>query len=119
MPGTWETPLFDFGPSALDKIVAIHLIHLHTGEFLALDGGQDVPFSTPKARLWTPPAIGVTGPGTFLAVPNNRTRLWCCGHCARPDGKILTSGGWFVPGSGTLPASNHTDLFGGAIKRGE
>ncbi|MBM4107418.1 MAG: DUF1929 domain-containing protein [Phycisphaerae bacterium] len=119
MAGTWDTPR-DFGPDffnpARTPIRVIHLMHLHTGKFLAFSYGlsQEWPepastsepwkyrlnsFSTPEARLWTPPAPGApaTDRGLFELVPNHRTNLFCAGHCPLHDGRVFLAGGHFNP----------------------
>src|SRR5262249_29944202 len=74
--GQWSAPV-------TWPIVAVHASLLPTGEVLAWDGqgnGHD-------ARLWNPTT------GVFTAVPNSQTNLFCAGHCALADGKILVAGG--------------------------
>jgi hypothetical protein len=64
-------------------IVPVHAVLLHTGKVLIFDR----PSAGPTARVWDPVA------NTFTAVPNNTTDLFCAGHSALADGRILVVGG--------------------------
>lgn len=64
-------------------IVPVHTVLLHTGKILIYDR----PSAGPTARVWDPVA------STFTAVPNNTTDLFCSGHSAMADGRILVAGG--------------------------
>ncbi len=111
-PGSWD-PLIQFGGNGLDPIVAVHLIHLHTGKVLVLDYGVDEPYGSPFSRLWTPPSIDDPGgTGTFEAVPNNHTNLFCSGHSHLADGRVLTAGGSWLPATSDPTVAPLTaDLF--------
>jgi hypothetical protein len=64
-------------------IVTLNAILLNTGKVLIYDR----PSAGPTARVWDPVA------NTFAAVPNNFTDLFCSGHSALADGRILVIGG--------------------------
>ncbi|PYN28692.1 MAG: hypothetical protein DMD98_21940, partial [Candidatus Rokuibacteriota bacterium] len=64
-------------------IVAVHGALLPTGEVLAWDGQQNGG----DARIWSPTT------NTFTAVPNSQTNIFCSGHCALADGRVLVAGG--------------------------
>ena len=115
MPGSWEQWEW-FGVSQAEAIVAVHLIHLRTGKFLALEFGLTIPYSSPKCRLWTPPAFGVAGPGTFETVANTRANCCCCGHAQLADGRVLTAGGGFLS---TNEAPRNADLFDPSLAVGQ
>ncbi len=102
MAGSWES-LQPFEPQGGDPpaIVAIHLIHLPNGKFLAF---QDHT----KCRLWTPPPITAPGRGDFEAKPNSHNYFFCSGHCALPDGRVFVGGGGWGAG---LYASKLSDVF--------
>ena len=74
--GQWSGP-FEW------PFVPIHVILLSTGEVLAWDDHTD----TPASQLWNPTT------GAFTAVPYNNENLFCSGHIALPDGRILVVGG--------------------------
>ena len=108
--GVWEEPPFNFGPSQEDRIMAIHLIHVHyfgTGKVVAITYEQAPNCISGRTRLWTPPPFG--GPpgysGVFASIPNCRNWLFCAGHSALADGRILTVGGHY---SDEFP---YADLF--------
>jgi WD40 repeat protein len=56
---------------------------LPTGQVLASDAQGDGG----DARLWNPST------NTFIAVPNTHTNIFCAGHCALSDGRVLVVGG--------------------------
>jgi hypothetical protein len=93
----------------------IHVYHPdwnHQGRFLVFGYGIDTPTArTPLCYLWTPPADGQPGNGTWQQVENTRTNLFCCGHCLLPDGRVLTAGGQFLINQPGQPATKHTDIF--------
>jgi hypothetical protein len=64
-------------------IVPVHSVLLYTGKVLMFDR----PSAGPTARVWDPVA------NTFTSVPNNTTDLFCAGHAAMADGRILVVGG--------------------------
>src|SRR2546429_3013041 len=64
-------------------IVAVHAALLPTAEVLVWDGQQNGG----DARIWNPLT------NTFTAVRNSQTNLFCSGHCALPDGRVLVAGG--------------------------
>ncbi|HYI93670.1 MAG TPA: LamG-like jellyroll fold domain-containing protein [Bryobacteraceae bacterium] len=74
--GSWS-PLINL------PIVPVHSVLLHTGKILMFDR----PSAGPTARVWDPIA------NTFTSVPNNTTDLFCAGHSAMADGRILVVGG--------------------------
>jgi hypothetical protein len=72
-------------------IVPVHSVLLHTGKVLIFDR----PSAGPTARVWDPVA------NTFTSVPNNTTDLFCSGHAALADGRILVVGGHGTVDTGT------------------
>ena len=72
-------------------IVPVHSVLLHTGKVLIFDR----PSAGPTARVWDPIA------NTFTSVPNNTTDLFCSGHAALADGRILVVGGHGAVDAGT------------------
>jgi uncharacterized protein YjdB len=76
--GQWSAP-FDMG------VVAVNLVLLRSGKVL-LYGGPTA--SGKDARLYDPAT------GIIKQVPNNLTDLFCSGHVALPDGRILVVGGF-------------------------
>jgi hypothetical protein len=113
--GQWDEFYFNFGPSLQDRIVAIHLIHVYdpytgSGKVIAINRYHYVlppsPCYAPEVRYWTPPAANAPPgfPGTFESIPNWRTDVFCSGHSALADGRILTVGGHFG-------CHDHTDIF--------
>jgi hypothetical protein len=75
--GRWSRPL-------AWPVVGLHLVLLNTGEVLTWDHGVG-------AHVWNPAA------GTFTPVPNSSTDLFCAGHAALSDGRILVIGGDATP----------------------
>ena len=74
MSGFWEVPVLPW------PLEAIHLIHLRTGRFLVHD--------RETAMVWDPAT------GNFQSVPPPaNSRLFCSGHSAMADGRILFAGG--------------------------
>ncbi|MET0623248.1 MAG: RICIN domain-containing protein [Pyrinomonadaceae bacterium] len=96
----------EWSPSKLWPFVAIHTTLLPNSKVLAWsrdkDGsGNDVAFST-QARVWDPAT------DIFTTVANGRTNMFCSGHTALPDGRLLVTGGHnYLDGVG-LP---HTNIF--------
>jgi hypothetical protein len=76
-------------------IVSLNAVLLHTGKVLIYDR----PSAGPTARLWDP------GTNTFTSVPNNFTDLFCSGHSALADGRILVIGGHGSVNAGTADAN--------------
>jgi hypothetical protein len=76
--GQWSQPM-DVG------VVAVNMILLHNGKIL-MYGGQG---ASGKAATVFDPATGNTTP-----VPNNFTNLFCSGHAALADGRVLVVGGF-------------------------
>ena len=72
-------------------IVPVHSVLMHTGKVLIFDR----PSAGPTARVWDPVA------NTFTSVPNNTTDLFCAGHSALADGRILVVGGHGATDAGT------------------
>ncbi len=81
--------LGSWGPLMSWPSVAVHLVPLHTGEFLVWDAWE-IP-SWPK--VWDP----VTDSWTLLSNPYG---LFCSGVVQLPDGKILIAGGHAGAGVG-------------------
>ena len=97
--GEWSFP-------RLWPFVAIHSTVLPNSKVLVWSRdkdaqGNDVATST-QARVWDP----VTN--TFTLVLNNRTNMFCSGHTALPDGRILVTGGHDLFDGVGLP---HTNIF--------
>ena len=74
------------GPFAW-PLVAIHTSLMRTGEVLVWDGEVYADLAGPSVRLWNPSS------GTFTAVPNDRTNIFCSAHSFLPDGRLLVAGG--------------------------
>jgi hypothetical protein len=68
-------------------LVAIHSSLMRTGEVLVWDGETYADLAGPSVRLWNPST------GTFTAVPNTRTNIFCSAHSFLPDGRLLVAGG--------------------------
>lgn len=91
-PGKWEI----VEPNA--QVNATHAILLHTGRVLYFRSGYPPrPDGTSESRVWDP-ATGVISTQIipkWPADPNDidPPLLFCSGHCALPDGKILVAGG--------------------------
>lgn len=96
-PGKWELE----EPNA--QVTAIHAILLHTGKVLYFRAGAPLPNGTADSRIWDP----VTGVITTQTIPVwpapqnsvDPPLMFCSGHCALPDGKILVAGGHRQPPS--------------------
>jgi Concanavalin A-like lectin/glucanases superfamily/Domain of unknown function (DUF1929)/Bacterial Ig domain/Galactose oxidase, central domain len=71
------------GPIAW-PLVAIHSMLMQTGQVLVWEGQENGGIS---ARIWNPQT------GAFTAARNNRSNLFCSGHSALADGRILVAGG--------------------------
>ena len=84
--GQWAAP-FSW------PIVAVNAVLMHTGKVLAFDD------SGTGAQVWDP------GANSFTPVPNNVTDLFCAGHAALPDGRILVPGGHTPSTIGTNEAN--------------
>lgn len=76
--GQWEGP-FDW------PAVAVHTALLPSGEVLVLD--RPIEDGDIASWLWNP----VTG--SFLPAPNNLSNVFCAGHAALADGRLLLVGG--------------------------
>lgn len=63
-------------------LVAVHMVQLHTGEYLVFDAWE-IPA---RPRLWNP----VTDTFTDVPVPAG---IFCAGHSVLPDGKVVIVGG--------------------------
>jgi hypothetical protein len=84
------------------------MIHVYdpytgTGKVIAFDREDPYYCLTPTALYWMPSATPGS-PGTFESIPNNNTDMFCAGHAALPDGRILTVGGNFG-------CNTHADIF--------
>jgi hypothetical protein len=64
-------------------IVPLNAVLMNTGKVLIYDR----PSAGPTARVWDPAT------NTFTSVPNNFTDIFCSGHSALADGRILVIGG--------------------------
>lgn len=82
---------------------ATHMMHLHTGKILFWPGHFNESGHI-DAWLWDPKA-GCFGdnpadnfdPQCFTKIDNNETNLFCSGHAALADGRILITGGHTPP----------------------
>jgi hypothetical protein len=74
--GQWASP-FTW------PIVAIHMTLLPTGKVLTWDDHSD----NPPGEVWNPAT------NSFASVPYTPANLFCAGHTALPDGRILVDGG--------------------------
>src|SRR5712692_1397364 len=72
-------------------LVAVHMTLLPTGKVLAWDDHTD----DPGTQLWDPASQALT------PVPNVADNLFCSGHTALADGKILVAGGTIAIDVGT------------------
>ncbi len=73
-------------------LVAVHMTLLPTGKVLAWDDDTN----DPGTQLWDPAS------GALTPVPNVADNLFCSGHTALADGKILVTGGTIaIPDVGT------------------
>lgn len=96
----------EWSPPKPWPFVAIHTTLLSNSKVLAWSrdkdgGGNDVAYST-QARVWDP----VTD--SFTTVANGRTNMFCSGHTALPDGRLLVTGGHNLQDGVGLP---HTNIF--------
>ena len=91
--GAWETQ-FDFGPLGGPATIAVNLIHVWDGQttkVLALS------YESLDSRLWTPAPASLPGdPGVYENADVN-SYLFCGGHSALADGRILHVGGHHEP----------------------
>jgi uncharacterized protein DUF4082/concanavalin A-like lectin/glucanase superfamily protein/Big-like domain-containing protein/galactose oxidase-like protein/Kelch motif protein len=78
LPGQWSAP-FNLG------LVAVNMVLMRTGKVL-MYAGQDNGGTS--ASVWDPTT------GTVTPVPNNQTNIFCSGHSALADGRILVVGGY-------------------------
>jgi fibronectin type 3 domain-containing protein/azurin len=78
--------------------VSIHLVHLPSGKILFFDFPDDV-FGGETATVWDPTD------GSFTAVPNTVTDLFCAGHAYLPDGRPFIVGGNLIPGAGLVDSN--------------
>jgi hypothetical protein len=76
--GQWSQP-FDLG------VVAVNMALLRTGKLLVYGGPVS---SGTEARVFDPSS------GNITRVPNNRTDIFCSGHSALADGRLLVVGGY-------------------------
>jgi len=91
--GAWEVP-FDFGPSPSERTRAINLVHVWDGQTMKV---LAMSYDSPDSRLWTPPPAG--SPAGFSGIfeeANVASYLFCGGHSAMADGRILHAGGVYV-----------------------
>ena len=90
--GQWSAPV-ELG------LVAVNMVHLHTGKIL-MYGGEN--HGGTSATLWDP----VTGTVTAVPAPYN---VFCSGHSALADGRILVVGGH--DNGGGILGSNRAAIF--------
>jgi len=90
--GAWSAP-FNW------PIVAINMVVTRTGEVISWDGPPSNGGTS--AQLWTP------GTGTFTAIPNNLTNMFCNAAVVLSDGRVLAIGGHADFGVGVPD----TDIF--------
>ncbi len=90
--GQWSTPV-ELG------LVAVNMIHLHTGKIL-MYGGET--HGGTSATVWNP----ATGTLRLIPAPYN---VFCSGHSALADGRILVVGGH--DNAGGVLGSNQAAIF--------
>ncbi|MBM4108009.1 MAG: DUF1929 domain-containing protein [Phycisphaerae bacterium] len=126
MPGSWESQLpFGRFANGFQSTCVIHAAAWYNPEFgntariVAIDGGQNFPFSTPSARCFDPlmPPIGTEDPYTnaYRDIPNDRTNLFCSGHCPLGDGSLFFASGqfWELGNPNSIqPATRNCEIFG-------
>lgn len=102
MAGVWNEVISPW-PTNYDPLdpnrgfQAIHLIHLYTGKYLAIDHAN-------QAIVWDPS-------GSFVAVANTPARLFCSGHCQMADGRNFIAGGDFEEYTNDRPALKKAYIF--------
>jgi len=89
--GQWEGPISW-------PWVSIHMILLPSGKILFFDFPDNV-FAGETATVWNPTD------GSFTAVPNRDTDLFCAGHAYLPDGRPFIVGGNLIPGAGLVDSN--------------
>jgi hypothetical protein len=94
MPGQWE-PLMEPWPSLSPGLNAIHMALLRTGHILVFGSGRDPP---PSFRTTTLLCDASNLQAEPVDVTNRTTNMFCAGHCALADGRVLVAGGGFYPG---------------------
>jgi hypothetical protein len=96
MGGSWTQPVqWSAGNTKPDRLVAIHMTLLRTGKVLAWGEGEwhaatDVlpeVLTTLGCWLWDP------SEDAFVKVSNLRNNMFCGGHSALADGRLLVVGG--------------------------
>lgn len=76
----------------ISGIEAIHMIHLHTGQFMVWDANYSAHDAT-HWRYYTPPSSGNPF-GVLSALQTlSDTNAFCSGHAHLDDGSVLTAGG--------------------------
>lgn len=81
-----------WGPHMNWPVVAVHMLHLHTGDILMWQGyGVENPTT---AKIWNP-----MSPQIFTETPVN-SAIFCAGHAALADGRLLVAGGHKGTGMG-------------------
>ena len=84
MEGVWR--LLDFGT----EVLAIHAALLHTGDVVFFSGSSNNPANVAphdfRTRVWHYPKPQLSAPATPID-------LFCCGHAALADGRLLAAGG--------------------------
>jgi hypothetical protein len=91
--GQWSQP-FDLG------VVAVNMVLLHTSKILVYGG---VLGSGSSARVLDPAT------GNITTTPNTFTDLFCSGHAALGDGRILVVGGF--DGANNIPGAADANIF--------
>lgn len=110
--GAWSSPhywlFFEEQAPFLNWRQAVHAIVLKNGKVLCF------PYhDASKPFIWTPPAIGTPGIGSFKLLDHPHVgifpfHVYCSGHAQLPDGRVFLAGGGLGPGDG---AHDHAFLF--------
>ena len=96
--GQWDGPFST-------PVYGTHATVLRTGKVLLFGG----PLQLGTGVVWTPPAIGEPGDGTFTSTPPPTNGYWS-GHCSLADGRVIKIGGE-LEGAGSLFGIKDVDIF--------